>query len=300
MYRILLNGERRFREYFQIKNLRNNSNTIYAVYHKLNSISAMMCRKSIMSCEVDLAIDDKKYNFKGKSVTPEFIEIIESVFDSMVEYDENNKEIKLADQLTISIDLAATGMYDSYFEDVDPYETIDWYEHKENFDEVKDDVFYYTFIEDSGFECAGYLYAFGMLNNQEYNGCVNYKEYDGIPECINWYAPCTAMIYEMDDDCRKEISDEHLSKLTECCHKLMNFSRGDLLISNDETFEFDYNNLALRGKKDLEEFIPIAKEFCKLAEYTFDVEFLELGVNEPIVYNLLLDADDVRFEVKSL
>ena len=290
----------RAREYFQVRNVPEHFGMINTIFYKLNSLSAMMCRKGVESLSVNLTINNTSYSFTGEKVTPEFTEIIEKVFDSASADSRPESGKQPAEILTITMDYALHDMDDFFLEEAEPYSTLNLFNDEEYYQELRDDIFYYTFIEDTGYDCAGNIYAYGTFNGKEYHGCPEFKDLDAMPECKSWYAPCTAMIYDMEDDVREFISKEKLSKLKECCNKLMKYSCYDLLRSDDTEFQFQLNNLSLNGTKQVEEFIPIAQEFCRMTDQVFDVEFLELGVNEPVIYNMLVNGTDASFSVKKL
>lgn len=294
--RPLITSEVNAREYFRIRNISEQKPLLTHLFYKLTALNAMLYRKGVPTLELTLTIDEHKFAFSDKEVTPELVEIIESVCKAGTE-----EYMEKLNQITLVADYCIHDINDFYFNEASPYSSLDFFRDEEYFSRICDDVFYYTYIEDDNFDSAGSFIAYGTLNGRIYQGSINAEPLENMPQCVHWYAPYAAIIYEMEEEEKRTYSKDELHLIRDYFFKMNVFSNCSEVTTREGNLCFAVNHLVLQGNRKLNEFIQLTQLLCAhVAGCSIHIEFLELSVNVPLIFSLTINSEGVSFTEKRI
>ena len=285
-------SETNAREYFLIKNTSDNPHMISILFYKLTALNAMLYRKGVFYLEINLTIDQKKYSFSEKHVTPELIELIEAVYTAGK---------TPGHELTLIIDYCLHDKEDIYYRQACPHSTLKEFSNEIYYNKVKNDIFYYTYIEHPSLKDAGLLAAYGILNHQEFHGFVNFKKLTCAPECAHWCSQRASLVCDTGEKDFSCLTKEEKDFLKKCQDDISAYCTNCRFSYENNQLTFNLTNLVLRNDKNVKDFSHTLKKLCSLFKGSqMTVEFLELSAKSPLIIKMTVDCNDITFYEKRI
>ena len=239
-------------EVFTITQSMDHSELSTFLVDKLTAFTNLMYKNHLKYLNATVKIDDVVVGYIGNTITDELLTVA-GLLNSLD-----------SDEHTVVV----TFLYD-FVSEKSEFAYLASPKSSEDFYANTDDIgfFYMSRVTTDPDFSLGDLKAYGKFNGKLYNGFLDTKESETIPECHSWLSISEVLEVVLDSEQFKLLSLEKKKNLMECCEALGEFGEYSKTSELEEgEFYFHLESLSVQTDAEVAEFFGLIKQLAEILE----------------------------------